>query len=71
MQARRGFADGSAGFDAAATRLLQSMLFGVAPDDAAVFAIVALTLLTVAAVACYLPARRATDIDPIVALREG
>jgi putative ABC transport system permease protein len=52
-------------------RYLQSMLFAVQPHDAGVFAAVTALLLCTAAVACYIPARRATRVDPIVALREG
>jgi putative ABC transport system permease protein len=48
---------------------MRKMLFSVEPTDPGTFAVVALTLLVVAAVACYLPARRATRVDPIVALR--
>jgi putative ABC transport system permease protein len=53
----------------AGTRYLQSMLFGVEPRDPATFAAVAVTFAVVAAAAAYLPARRATRVDPMVALR--
>jgi putative ABC transport system permease protein len=53
----------------AGARYLQSMLFGIEPRDPATFAAVALGFAMVAALAAYLPARRATRVDPMVALR--
>jgi len=52
-----------------AMRLVQSMLYGTRPLDPAIFAIVTATLLLVAALACLIPAWRASRIDPIQALR--
>jgi putative ABC transport system permease protein len=50
------------------TRLIEKLLFGVPPTDLLTFGLVSLCLLSAAFLACYIPARRATKVDPMVAL---
>ncbi|MCL4845718.1 MAG: ABC transporter permease [Acidobacteria bacterium] len=54
----------------ALSRVLASLLFGVQPTDPTTFVVVATTITAVAALACFLPARRATRVDPMLVLRE-
>jgi putative ABC transport system permease protein len=54
----------------AVSRYIQSLLFNVSPHDPATLPAVAAGLVVVSMIACYLPARRATQVDPMVALRQ-
>jgi predicted permease len=56
---------------ASSASVMASLLYGVRPHDPTVFLVVPLVLLTVAVLASYLPARRATKVDPLIALREA
>jgi predicted permease len=77
MFLRKGVALASMGivagvaFSASTASMMASLLYGVRPHDPAVFLIVPLLLLAVAALASYLPARRATKVNPMIALREA
>jgi putative ABC transport system permease protein len=58
----------AAGF--AGTNLMRGLLFSITPTDPATFVAVPVLLIVVALLACYVPARRAMQVDPLVALRE-
>lgn len=57
------------GVAAGVTRYLQSLLYGVRPTDPWTFAYIAILLGCIATFGCYVPARRAMRVDPVVALR--
>ena len=60
---------GGVGAALATTRVLETLLFGTSPTDIATFALVPMMLVAMAVVAAYYPARRATLVDPMIALR--
>jgi len=51
------------------TRLMTDLLFGVKPNDPTTFVVVSVLLVVTSVLACYLPARQASKVDPMVALR--
>ena len=51
------------------SRLVRTLLFNVAPSDPTSYAVTAAVLIVVAAIACYVPARRAMRVDPLVAMQ--
>lgn len=51
------------------TRMMSSLLFGISASDPTTFIAISLVLITVAVLASYIPARRATRVDPMIALR--
>jgi ABC-type lipoprotein release transport system permease subunit len=55
----------------AGVRLLSAFLYGVSPHDALTFVFVPIVIVTIAAIACLVPARRAAKVDPPMALRAG
>jgi ABC-type antimicrobial peptide transport system permease subunit len=57
-------------FAALLTKLLASLLYGTSPTDPLTFAAIPVVFLLVAAMACFVPARQATSIDPLTALRQ-
>jgi ABC-type antimicrobial peptide transport system permease subunit len=75
MVLAEGFALGAGGIvlgvvaAAATTRLMAAMLFGVTPTDPLTFAAIAGILMSIAVAGSYIPARRATRVDPIATLR--
>ena len=57
------------GISLASSKVLESLLYGIQPTDALSYSVVALVILIVSILACYIPARRATKVDPMTALR--